>query len=96
MKHDAESRAKLERAEYKKVLKHTRGLHGRCLNTSEEEERAIEEIYDKLERNLIELPAKMRVLDKVPVILCVKRESDVKFEIFGQALFRNPYYDDDR
>jgi len=26
--------------------------------------------------------------------LCVKRESNVKFEIFGQALFRNPYYDD--
>ena len=94
LKHDAASRANLERAEYKKVLKHTRGLHGRCLNTSEEEERAIEEIYDKLERDLIELPAKMRVLDKVPVLLCVKRESNVKFEIFGQALFRNPYYDD--
>jgi hypothetical protein len=28
------------------------------------------------------------------VLLCVKRESNVKFEIFGQALFRNPYYDD--
>lgn len=82
--------AELDRAKYKSVLKHSRGLRGRCLNTTEEQERAIEEVYDSLEPKLIELPVTLNVLDKVQVILCVQRQSRVKNEIHGLLLIKTP------
>ena len=82
--------SELDRAAYKSATKHSRGLRGRCLNTSEAQERAIDEVYDTIERKLLELPITLQVMDSVQVILCVQRESRVKYEIHGHLLVKTP------
>ncbi len=82
--------SELDRAAYKSATKHSRGLRGRCLNTSEAQERAIDEVYDTIERKLLELPITLHVMDSVQVILCVQRESRVKYEIHGHLLVKTP------
>ena len=82
--------SELARDEYKRALKHSRGLRGRCLNTSEAQEDAIDAVYDAIEHKLLELPATLRALDSVQVILCVRKDSRVKYEIYGHALVKTP------
>lgn len=84
---DAASLERLDRAEYKSVLKHARGLRGRCLNTTEEQETALDDDQD-----MLELPKTIKALDKITVLLCVRRDSPTKFEIFGLALIKNPFF----
>jgi len=84
---DADALDRLDRAAFKNILKHARGLRGRCLNTTEDQEAVLDDSQDTLV-----LPTKIRVLDKIPVLLCVRRESKIKFEIFGHALIANPFF----
>ena len=84
---DVDALERLDRAEYKTILKHARGLRGRCVNTTEDQEAVLDRSHDTLV-----LPTKIRVLDKIPVLLCVRRESKIKFEIFGHALIANPFF----
>ena len=79
----------LDRSTYKSTLKHARGLRGRCLNTTEEQETFID---DAVMDDALVLPTSIKALDKIPVILCVHKESTIKFEIYGHVLFSNPFY----
>ena len=79
----------LDRSTYKSTLKHARGLRGRCLNTTEEQETFID---DAAMDDALVLPASVKALDKIPVVLCVQKESPIKFEIYGEVLITNPFY----
>lgn len=83
---DASALSSLDKPEYKKVLKLSRGLRGTCLNTTEEQEAMIDDTHQPLV-----LPLSIKSLDRIPVILSVIKESRIKFEIFGHALLKNPF-----